>query len=503
MSGIPETDLSLNRRNLLKAAAAAAAGTSGLCEFAEAAFAAEPVEAFLEGYADRLSYQPGEEVALHVSTGAARFSVEVARIGAERTVVFNIDNVTGARHATPADASSYGCRWPAALKFPVAESWPSGYYQVLLRADDGQGKAAEGEAFFVVRPSRPGQNSKILLQLCTNTYNAYNHWGGSSFYGGAKGAAHRVSFDRPHVGFVPGEQFTSRYSGWRNWEQPFVQWAEAAGYRLDFAVNSDLEFHPELLEPYRLVLSVGHDEYWSSGMRDHLEAFIGRGGNVAFFSGNTAFWQVRSEDAGRALVGWKMNFESDPMYAAGEHRLLTGMWNNRLVQRPENRMTGVSFAYGGYHRFFEFTGDGCYTVHRPDHWLFEGTGLARGAQLGANDKIVGYECDGCQFTLQDGVPVPTYTDGTPEGFEILASAPAWLSLKGDRSLVWASEQLYGKNEGEQRLVEQPGSAVLGCYTRGGTVVTAGCTEWVRGLSGRDPAVERITRNVLDRFSKPA
>ena len=45
--------------------------------------------------------------------------------------------------------------------------------------------------------------------------------------------------------------------------------------------------------------------------------------------------------------------------------------------------------------------------------------------------------------------------------------------------------------------------MLGVYTRGGTVFTTGCTEWVRGLEGRDPAVERITRNVLDRLSRPA
>ncbi len=93
----------------------------------------------------------------------------------------------------------------------------------------------------------------------------------------------RVSFLRP-----PQSQF-------RNWELPFVVWAESNGYTLEYAANSDLEFHPEILNAYRLVLSVGHDEYWSAPMRDHLEEFIGRGGNVAFFSGNTCCWQVRSE----------------------------------------------------------------------------------------------------------------------------------------------------------------------------------------------------------------
>jgi len=40
-------------------------------------------------------------------------------------------------------------------------------------------------------------------------------------------------------------------------------------------------------------------------------------------------------------------------------------------------------------------------------------------------------------------------------------------------------------------------AVMGSYTRGGTVFSAGTTDWSYGLDGHDPIVERITRNVLD------
>src|SRR5262245_30297949 len=118
MSDDSNREPSLNRRNLLKAAAATAA-SSGLCEFAEAAFAAEPVEASIEGFTGQLSYQAGDKVSLHVSTGAARFSVEVARLGASRDVVLTAGNVAGTRHPTPSDASSQGCRWPATLEIPV------------------------------------------------------------------------------------------------------------------------------------------------------------------------------------------------------------------------------------------------------------------------------------------------------------------------------------------------------------------------------------------------
>jgi hypothetical protein len=486
----------LNRRELLKAAA----GVAAIGSMASATEEEIRPPAFIEAYTDRLSYQAGDTVSLHASTNVSRYAVEVARIGAKAQTVFTKENVAGADHPIPKDASSHGCRWPVALRVPVAEAWPSGYYQVLLRTVEENGRRAQGETFFVVRAARPGRDAKILLQLCTNTYNAYNRWGGSSLYGGPKGVVRRVSFERPYIGFDSRDSFTHLYSGWRNWEQPFVAWAETAGYRVDYAVNSDLEFRPEIVQDYRLVLSVGHDEYWSAPMRDHLEAFIAKGGNAAFFSGNTCFWQVRSEDDGRALVSWKMDFDQDPVYRQEDRRLLSGMWSNHLVGRPENLLTGVSFSYGGYHRFFEQGGAGSYTVHCPDHWAFAGTNLKRSDPLGVKDKIVGYECDGCQFTLQDGLPVPTHKDGTPETFQILASAPAGLSLR-DQSLLWVSEALYGK--GTKQRVEQPGSAIFGCYTRGGTVFTTGCTEWVRGLKGGDPAVERITRNILDRLSRPA
>ena len=498
----PRSKTVLNRRDLLKTAATAA-GAATLGRVATAAD--DPKESkepkkFIEGYASQLSCVAGDQVPLKVSTNAAKYDVEVFRVGTKVESVFKQAGLKGKQHPVPEDASTHGCRWPIALKVPVAAAWPSGYYRVLLHTQEENGKRAKGEAFFCVRSTKPGTNAKILLQLCTNTYNAYNRWGGRSLYGGTKGIARRVSFERPFGGFEPTERFARFYSGWMKWEEPFVKWAEAAGYSIDFATNADLEFRPEILKNYRLVLSVGHDEYWSAPMRDSLEAFIAKGGNAAFFSGNTCFWQVRSEPDGSGLISWKSDFDKDPVYKQEDKRLLSGMWSNVLVGRPENTLTGVSFTYGGYHKFFEFGGEGCYTVHQPEHWIYAGTGLKQGDKLGQKDQIVGYECDGCQFTLKDGRPVPTGKDGTPNSFQILGSAPAGLSSKRDSSLLWASEALFGK--GTKKRHEQPGAAVLGCYTQGGTVFTTGCTEWVRGLEGHDPAVEQITRNVLDRLMMP-
>jgi hypothetical protein len=343
------------------------------------------------------------------------------------------------------------------------------------------GKRAQSELFFIVRPSQPGQDTKVLLQLSTNTYNAYTNWGGYSLYA-YNGRDHvqgrRVSFNRP------------LYSQFATWELPFVQWAERNGYALDCCANSDLEFHPELLRPYRLVLSVGHDEYWSAPMRDHLERFIASGGNVAFLSGNTCCWQVRSEENGRALVCWKQAYKEDPYYLRGRHKLLSSLWSHHLVARPENQLTGVGFLWGGYHRshaqFME--GSGAFTVHRPDHWLFAGTNLKRGDAFGGKDTIVGYECDGCELTWKDGLPEATHRDGTPRTFQVLATCPA----------RWHPDDCEWYEKWEKG---RTGHAVLGVYTRGGTVVTTGSTDWSHGLRGNDPAVVRITRNVLDRLGK--
>jgi hypothetical protein len=448
----------------------------------------EPRPLFVEGYTNQLSYAPGDEVRLHVSTSAPKYSLEVARLGAKREVVLTKPGLDGGEQPVPENASSHGCGWPESTSFSIPADWKTGYYTISLAVEDRGGafvqrgrRTATGEAFFVVRAKQPGQTSPVLIQLATNTYNAYNNWGGHSLYAyhaRAKLQGHRVSFDRP-----PASQFST-------WEHPFVAWAENKGIALEYAVNGDLELHPEILPAYKLVLSIGHDEYWSAPMRDNLEAYIAKGGNVAFFSGNTCCWQVRSEDQGRALTSWKQSYNSDPVFPTGDHRLLSTLWSHHLIARPENQLTGVGFLWGGYHRSHGQFMDGpaAFTVHRPDHWLFAKTNLERDDQFGGKDTIVGYECDGCEFTLEDGLPKPTGRDGTPQDFIILGTCPArW---HPDDSLWY-----------ERFPKDRIGAAVMGMYTRGGTVFTCGSTDWAHGLRGNDPHVVQITTNLLERLSK--
>jgi hypothetical protein len=493
--------------------------------------------ATVSGYCWPQSAEAGERVALHLaSSGAAPVTIEVARIGEHRTVVVRAPDVPVDDHPVPEDASANGCGWPAAFEITVADEWASGYYEVTLTATV-DGRELRSCAFFVVRPAVGQPKAPMLLVLGTNTWHAYNDFGGRNLYNGGvqsslqrpmgqgflgkpDGAGQRVAathtgdrFATAHVGYLilNGLSEWSGSAGWPNWELPFVRWAEHEGYAFDVASSADLE-DPARLSGYRLMLSVGHDEYWSGPARDTVEGFIASGGNVAFLSGNTSFWQVRLEDDGATMVGYKQRFEQDPRYETDQSQL-TSLWSDRLVGRPENSMTGVSFARGGYARIGRRVpnGAGGYTIHRPGHWLFEGTDLEYGDLLGAAATVVGYECDGCDFTYRDGLPYPTGMDGTPDSFQILGTAPA---ASFDRAtslrppgpdelseLEFHSWRVLGSHDDATCARLANGHAVLGTYTRGGTVVTSGCTDWVWGLAERDAQIEQITRNIFDRLAQ--
>src|SRR5689334_18448599 len=98
-----------NRRLVLKelAAAGIVAGLGGIVDQESEVVAQERPREVLEGYAGRQSYEPGDTLGLHVSTTAREFSMEIARIGATRDVVWTKNRIPGARHPTPENAFSH------------------------------------------------------------------------------------------------------------------------------------------------------------------------------------------------------------------------------------------------------------------------------------------------------------------------------------------------------------------------------------------------------------
>ena len=64
-----------------------------------------------------------------------------------------------------------------------------------------------------------------------------------------------------------------------------------------------------------------------------------------------------------------------------------------------------------------------FQVHRPDHWILEGTNF-KDDRFGYQDSIVGYECDGCEMEWKDGLPYPPTTTN-PRKLHLLATTARW------------------------------------------------------------------------------
>ncbi len=502
----------------------------------------------IEAYPGSLSYRVGDQVQLHVSTRAPSYSVSVRREGPETVTVWERSGIAGVYHEVPDDADANGCRWPVGCEFTVSNDWRSGFYLVTLHADGAEADRAVAHAGFVVRPA--ARTADTLWVLATNTWNAYNNWGGRSLYTGGtqvsyrrpfgRGMLHRPETERDDRKARParwGEEpdvdgaVFQRYrterayppavgsSGWHLFERRFCQWAEAEGFSFDYATSPDLDADPSVADGYRTIVSVGHDEYWSARQRAVVENHVERGGRLITLSGNTMFWQVRvemvAETGEQTMVCWKYRAHtSDPIRNASPE-LTSGMWADPIVGRPEAALLGAGSAWGLYSRFGGATpkGSGAFTVYRPDHWVFADTGLRYGDLLGAKHGAVGYETVGCRIQFDEfQLPIRAGGDGTPTDLEIVAFTPASncavgeypasisaLSDQGD--LEFIAERIHGDLSDESLLKARIGNSVLVVARPfgddGGEVITVGTTDWVFGLPD-DADVAQVTRNLLNR-----
>ena len=76
---------------------------------------ADPAEAQIWCYSDRMSYAPGERVRLHVSTNAPSYDLQIFRDGAKSDLVLERAGLDGQMHPVADDVSVTGCAWPVAL----------------------------------------------------------------------------------------------------------------------------------------------------------------------------------------------------------------------------------------------------------------------------------------------------------------------------------------------------------------------------------------------------
>jgi hypothetical protein len=502
-------------------------------------------------YTDAQSYAPGDEVRLHSCTNAATYDVIVIRDGLEQETVLELKGLPGKLHPIPEDCSISGCDWPAALTFEIGTHWRSGAYIVRTQCRHDGKIADTHDHLLILRPAPAAARSRrLLLIAATSTWTAYNDWGGSNHYQGFTGPNHDLfsavlSIHRPFAkGFVtlpadaprptlreaPAMMAEPRYphmewayahgyskkyasAGWASYERHFLRWAEGAGYDVDVIAQTDLHFAPEILAGYRCLVMVGHDEYWSWEMRDAIDAYVDSGGRIARFAGNF-MWQIRLEQEGNVQVCHKyLARKNDPFMMTGPRHLVTESWEAKELGRPGALTFGLNATRGLYAGWSGCSPRGArgFPVYRPEHWAFEGTGLYYGDVLGAGSVIFGYEVDGLDYEIRGGLPHVAPGEVAPQGLEILAlglsstieegpTIHPGKSFLGTEDADYVASVLRGSSDKDAVEATKRGCGMIVHFRRGkGQVFQAGTCEWVTGLLRGDAMVEKVTRNVLDRF----
>jgi hypothetical protein len=331
----------------------------------------------IEGYAEP-SVVPGGVVHFHVSAfPAARYRVRIYRLGWYGGVGARLvwclpscagDELARARSIPAPDANGeVRADWPVSDTLQVPAGWVSGYYVAQFMLTSGPNAGQAGRTFFIVRAA-PGRSSPILVQVPVNTWEAYNGWGGKSLYDISstdRRPANRVSFARPYAMDLPGAQ------GPLGWELPLVWFLEHNRYDVSYQTDLDTSFDPDSLLQHRLVMTAGHDEYWTKEMRDAFQAARDSGTNLAFMGANAGYWQVRYENDGETIVGYKSLYDPNP-----DSALKTAMFRELTPPRYECELLGIQHQGVGLH-----WPPGDYTVQSAvlaDPWLL-GTGFTAGS----------------------------------------------------------------------------------------------------------------------------
>jgi len=412
----------------------------------------------IEGFASKTSVLPGESIDFYVSANPATdFTIDIYRMG--------YYGGTGGRHmgrigtfkATPQAMPMMTverlreCNWDKVTSLNIPDEWPSGVYLGKLSRAEAFGR--QSYVIFVVKEHR---KSDILCQVSDLTWQAYNKWPGrDSLYDDGTpevwytGPNVRVSFDRPYAKYcqVLDAPLSAGSGEYLLWEHPMTYWLEEQGYDVTYCSNVDLHLDPGILAMSRVFVSVGHDEYWSRKMYEEVIKARDNGLNLAFFSGNSVWDEVNFFDS----------FRGDPCRAF-----------SRDKHFPDEEKLMGNTSYG--------SGYGDWIVRKPEHWIYDGTGLRENDRI---EAIVGWEYHG-----------PPLSDAP--GLEIVAEGPT------------TAKNLH--------------TAVVYPCAKGNWVFNAGTIWWAEGLSqppGHIPAgtngmmrtygvnkyVQKITSNILNRMIK--
>lgn len=341
----------------------------------------------LVGYAAPVSVNQGGTITLYLTVPTPTFTLDIFRMGWYQGLgaheYLHLAGLSGGQQPPPRvdpRTRMVYCLWTPSYTLHTGPTWPSGYY--LAKVTDAQG--AQTEILFVIRDD--ASHAAFLMQAPLTTYQAYNNWGGRSLYGSTAAPyditqrSYAVSFDRPYA--------AAYGTGWFfNWEYPMIRWLEHNAYDVTYTTDIDTQEQPQFLLQHRVFLTVGHDEYWTAQMGDHLTWARDHGVSLGFFAGDVSGWQIRLEPSAlgpdRIIVCYK-SAKLDPI-AATSPALTTVRFRDPPVGRPQNALIGV------WHTgIVDPTTDYPLTLTGQSPCLLTGTGLHAGSQL---PHLIGYEYD--------------------------------------------------------------------------------------------------------------
>jgi N,N-dimethylformamidase beta subunit-like protein/uncharacterized protein DUF4082/Big-like domain-containing protein len=324
------------------------------------------------GFATDISVNLGGTISYKINTSSSNYTIGIYRIGYYQGLgARQIATITPSAKLpqkqpsclTDSATGLLDCgNWALSASWTVPSTAVSGVYYALL-TDVSSG--AYSHIPFIVRDDVG--HSDIVFKTNDTTWEAYNDYGGNSLYYGntnsgcgafgqySCGRAYKVSYNRPFNDENEGGGYgTSNYVWYA--EYPMVRWLESNGYNVSYISSIDVERGSALLTNHKVVLSSGHDEYWSAGERAALQKARDAGVSLAAFTGNTSFWKTRWENAidgsntaYRTLVCYKETLDvkvEDPM----DPPTWTGTWRDPTFSppadggRPENALLGTLFA---------------------------------------------------------------------------------------------------------------------------------------------------------------
>lgn len=438
----------------------------------------------IEGYASKQSVKSGEKIDLFISVRTpGNCAIEIFRTGyyggKGARLMERIDKVPCETQPVPestrGDRHLHECRWNPTHTLTIPDDWQSGVYLARLTTEaDANGGYWQSYIVFIVKDDR---RADVCLQCSDNTWQAYNGWPKNfSVYThpkGNQGPWADVSFDRPYAKYSQiYENPQSIGSGeWLCFEFPMAYWLEKEGYDVTYCSNSDM-IDPEYARPdrFKAFVSNGHDEYWDQRAYDNVVKMRDAGTNLLFFSGNSVCWVTPMTPSADGRDN-RIMFRGGPY--GGDYRYAEAR------ERDEGPFPhrGPDEGYlMGARNVDPVNGGGDWICEKPDHWMFEGTGMKKGDRI---PGLIGWE----------------YHGDPPEDIEGLEVVGAGTALQG------------GVNPQQWAATIYPGP-------EGNFVFNASTIFWCQGLSsppghmlpwshwsrphGPDERVQRITKNLMDR-----